>query len=30
MHLLPHEGRLKAEGEAKKGETKLKGGHAMG
>jgi hypothetical protein len=28
MHLLAHEGKLKAEAEAKKGETKLKGGHA--
>jgi hypothetical protein len=28
MHLLTHEGQLKAEAEAKKGETKLKGGHA--
>ena len=27
MHLLAHEGRLKAEAEAKKGESKLKGGH---
>jgi hypothetical protein len=28
MHLLAHEGKLKAEAEAKKGETKLKGGYA--
>jgi hypothetical protein len=28
MHLLAHERKLKEEAEAKKGETKLKGGHA--
>jgi hypothetical protein len=28
MHLLAHEGKLKAEATAKKGETKLKSGHA--
>jgi hypothetical protein len=28
MHLLAHEDKLKEETEAKKGETKLKGGHA--
>jgi hypothetical protein len=28
MHLLTHERKLKEEAEAKKGETKLKGGHA--
>lgn len=28
MHLLAHEDKLKEEAEAKKGETKLKGGHA--
>jgi hypothetical protein len=27
MHLLAHERKLKEEAEAKKGETKLKGGH---